>query len=129
MNGDFLLDTNAVIDIRNKPSAFEWLQRQDTVAYVSVVTLGELYFGAKKSQRVSENTEIVDALSDRTLVLSLDSDTARQYAEIRYQLMRSGRPIPQNDVWIAAQARQYGLTLVTRDRHFDVVEGLQTTGW
>jgi tRNA(fMet)-specific endonuclease VapC len=62
-------------------------------------------------------------------VLRVDEGTAEQYAEVRDALKRSGRPIPGNDVWIAALARQYALPLLTRDQHFDFVPGLERVGW
>ena len=56
--------------------------------------------------------------------LPCDFDTARLYGRIKAELRRKGKPIPENDIWIAAAAIQYGLTLVTRDRHFDFIDGL-----
>jgi tRNA(fMet)-specific endonuclease VapC len=58
-------------------------------------------------------------------VLAVDKDTAEQYAEVRDELKRKGRPIPGNDVWIAALARQHALPLLSRDRHFDFVPRLK----
>ena len=62
-------------------------------------------------------------------VLSVDNETASEYALIRGELRRSGRPIPGNDVWIAALARQHALPVLSRDHHFDVVPGLRRIGW
>jgi len=62
-------------------------------------------------------------------VLIVDDITAGRYAEVRNQLKQSGRPIPSNDLWIAALARQHGLPLLSRDGHFDFVCGLQRIGW
>ena len=62
-------------------------------------------------------------------VLSVDETTADEYAEVRYELMRSGRLIPGNDLWIAALARQHTLPLLSRDRHFDFVAGVERVGW
>ena len=61
--------------------------------------------------------------------LVVDEGTAGHYPEVRDELKRSGRPIPGNDVWIAALARQHGLPLFSRDQHFDFVPGLKRFGW
>jgi len=55
--------------------------------------------------------------------------TAQQYGDIKNQLRAKGRPIPENDIWIAAIAMQYQLTLVARDGHFHEVDGLQVEAW
>jgi predicted nucleic acid-binding protein len=62
-------------------------------------------------------------------VLVVDKGTAEEYVEVRDQLKRKGRPIPGNDLWIAALARQHTLPLLSRDRHFDFVSGLERIGW
>jgi tRNA(fMet)-specific endonuclease VapC len=62
-------------------------------------------------------------------VLVCDVETARHYGRVRNELRRKGRPIPENDIWIAATARQHDLILVTRDPHFDEVEGLPIEAW
>jgi tRNA(fMet)-specific endonuclease VapC len=62
-------------------------------------------------------------------VLACDAETAQHYGRIRNVLLAKGRPIPENDIWIAASARQHGLTLVTRDGHFGSVEDLIVERW
>jgi predicted nucleic acid-binding protein len=62
-------------------------------------------------------------------ILFVDEGTAGTYADVRHELKNSGHPIPSNDLWIAALARQYGLPLLSRDRHFDSVSGLMRIGW
>ncbi len=59
----------------------------------------------------------------------VDEETADTYAQVRAELRRAGRPIPENDVWIAALARQHGQEVVSRDGHFDSVEGLRRISW
>ena len=51
------------------------------------------------------------------------------YGVIKQALREKGRPIPENDIWIAAIAQQYGLTLVTRDDHFTAIDGLTLEKW
>lgn len=69
-----------------------------------------------------------DALAT-TSVLAADETTTRHYAEIRLQLASAGTPIPMNDLWIAAIARQHKLPVISRDAHFDQVEGIVRIGW
>jgi tRNA(fMet)-specific endonuclease VapC len=63
------------------------------------------------------------------VILGCNVDTARWYGRIAAQLKTIGRPIPQNDIWIAAIARQYELTMLTRDKHFENVDGLVVESW
>jgi tRNA(fMet)-specific endonuclease VapC len=71
----------------------------------------------------------VEELAEETTVLSCDAGTAAQYGEIKNQLRAKGRPLPENDIWIAAIAIQHGLTLVSRDRHFEEIEALPHEVW
>jgi len=66
--------------------------------------------------------------SHRTLLLP-DECTAETYGDLKAELARLGKPIPDNDLWIAAMARQYDLPLATRDAHFTYVPRLQTLPW
>jgi tRNA(fMet)-specific endonuclease VapC len=93
------------------------------------VTLGELYFGAERSSRAEPNIERIDRVASSTTVLPCTQDTARQYGLVRNALRAKGRPIPENDIWIAATALEHGLILLTRDAHFRHVEGLTVEAW
>jgi tRNA(fMet)-specific endonuclease VapC len=62
-------------------------------------------------------------------VIPCDATTARHYARLRNRLRGKGRPIPENDLWIAATAIEHGLVLVSRDEHFAQVEGLLVESW
>ena len=62
-------------------------------------------------------------------VLDADTTTARRYADVREELRLAKTPIPENDVWIAALARQHDLPLLSRDGHFDCVSGLRRANW
>ncbi len=89
------------------------------------IVLGELYFGARKSGRVEENLALIDEFATNSSILACDTDTAKEYGVIKNTLQEKGRPIPENDIWIAAIARQYKLIVVTRDTHFDEIESLE----
>jgi tRNA(fMet)-specific endonuclease VapC len=92
--------------------------------------LGELYFGAAKSDRPSQNAARIDDFTGSSgIVIGIDGETARLYGSIKAELKRQGKPVPENDIWIAASARQHGLTLVTRDRHFQHIRDLLIEVW
>jgi tRNA(fMet)-specific endonuclease VapC len=97
--------------------------------FLSSIVLGELFFGAQRSARSTENAARISEFAARGSVLACDSGTARHYGRIKSRLREVGRPIPENDIWIAATARQHGLTLVSRDAHFDEVGGLELVAW
>lgn len=129
MSGRFLLDTNIVIALSvNDEAVLENLD-EDAATYVPSIVVGELFFGAYRSARVQENLARTVEFAANNTVLACDADTARRYGQVRNQLRRAGRPIPENDVWIAAIALQYDLTLVSRDSHFDSVESLEVEVW
>jgi len=119
MSGRFLLDTNIVIALFAGEVDIQEHLKQAEEVFVPSIVLGELYFGARKSGRIKENLARIDEFAFSSSVLGCDTDTAREYGAIKDMLRMKGRPIPENDVWIAAIARQYGLVLVSRDTHFD----------
>jgi tRNA(fMet)-specific endonuclease VapC len=129
MSGRNLLDTNIVIALFAQDSAIvEHLDKAEEVFIPSIV-LGELYFGARKSRRVKENLARIDEFAFSNVVLGCDTETARYYGEIKNALREKGRPIPENDVWIAAIALQYDLTLISRDAHFGEIDHLKVESW
>ncbi len=124
MSGKFLLDTNIVIALFAGESAIQQFMREAEQVFVPSIALGELYFGARKSGRVETNLARIDEFALSCSILACDTDTAREYGVIKNTLRAKGRPIPENDIWIAAIARQCGLVLVTRDVHFDEIKDL-----
>ena len=129
MSGRFLLDTNIVIAIFAEESAV--LERAAAADEVSVpaVALGELYYGARKSAQSATNIARIDEFAAAATVLGCDAVTAQQYGKIKNDLRAKGRPIPENDIWIAAVAAQHGLTVVSRDDHFAEVTDLPREVW
>ena len=115
-----LLDTSAYSALhRGDVPILEVLRRSATVALPSIV-LGELHSGFRLGTRLAENTAQLAMFLTRPSVRVLDvtAETALRYAELDVYLRMKGRPIPRNDVWIAAVAMEYGLQLVTTDSHF-----------
>lgn len=129
MGGRFLLDTNIVIALfAEDKNVFAKLKKAQEV-YLSSVAIGELYYGAYHSTKKDENLRKIDAFKAEVAILSCDEFSAQFYGQVKSQLRRKGTPIPENDVWIAAIALQYGLTLVSRDSHFEYIEGLSLEKW
>jgi tRNA(fMet)-specific endonuclease VapC len=129
MSGRFLLDTNIVIALwANDASVTSQLAASSEV-FVPITVLGELYYGARKSAWSAKNVARIDDFAVRSSILLGDLITAQQYGAIKNALRAKGRPIPENDLWIAAVALQYGLTLVTRDEHFRSIDGLTIMKW
>jgi tRNA(fMet)-specific endonuclease VapC len=125
----YLLDTNAAVALLNNDESMVKFLDTNVNSFLSIITIGELYFGAEKSGRAEANRTKVTALAERYRVLSLDAATAYVYGRIYQQLRKKGRPIPMNDVWIAAIALQHNLTLLTRDEHFEEVDNLPLATW
>lgn len=129
----YLLDTDICIYLaRNQPPAVaERLARVplETVA-ISVVTYGELAYGAERSQRTSETLAQLERFASVVRVLPLDAGVSAQYGRVRAALERRGLPIGANDLWIAAHALALKVTLVTDNgREFRRVRGLRVENW
>jgi len=129
MNGRFLLDTNIVIALFAEDTSVQKGLMEAEQVFVPSIVLGELYYGARKSLRTQENIARVDEFAAISAVLVPNIATAQKYGEIKNALRNKGRPIPENDIWIVAITKQYGLTLVTRDEHFKEVEGITMEAW
>ena len=129
MNGSVLLDTNIVIGILAKDQAILSRLIETEAVYLPTVVLGELYFGAFKSAHPDDNAQRIGRLATSSAVLSCDPTTALHYGRIKTGLRAKGRPIPENDIWIAAIALQYGLTVVSRDSHFREIDNLPIQEW
>jgi tRNA(fMet)-specific endonuclease VapC len=129
MSGRVLLDTNIVIALFAKEAVVQQRLAKADEVFVSSIVLGELYYGAQKSSRVEANIARVNTFAAANAVLVCDMATAQYYGVIKNQLRAKGHPIPENDIWIAAIAGQHQLTLVTRDEHFQAVEGLMVEQW
>jgi predicted nucleic acid-binding protein len=124
-----ILDTNALSAVAdNEPSAVR-IFSQATTMELPVIVLGEYRFGIAHSRRRQEYERWLGELVAATRVLPVEDATAGHYARIRAELKKAGHPIPSNDLWIAALARQHRLPLMSRDGHFDAVRDLKRIGW
>ncbi len=129
MNGKYALDTNMVIALLDEEPAATNQAAKATNLYIPAIVMGELFFGAYGSARVKENLARAKAYSLQTEILEVSEETADYYGRIKADLKRLGRPIPENDLWIAALSMQHRLTLASRDQHFAQVSGLAWEQW
>jgi predicted nucleic acid-binding protein len=124
-----ILDTNGLSAMADGDTSLEPLLQQAAEIAVPVIVLGEYRYGIRQSRHRARYERWLAEVLASCRVLVVDEGTAGQYAEVRDELKRSGRPIPGNDLWIAALARQHSLPLLSRDQHFDFVAGLKRVGW
>jgi len=129
MPGSLLLDTNIVIALLAGDAGVRHRLAEADLTFLSSTVLGELHYGARNSTHVKDNLAKIDALAARSAILPVDAATAWHYGRIKSALRAKGRPIPENDIWIASVAEQYDLTLVTRDEHFKEVEAIKVEKW
>ncbi len=129
MPGRFALDTNIVIAMfREDESVFA--QLDDSVEiFLPLTIVGELYHGAEKSANRQQNYDRIEALLLDFPILIYNQSVAIQYGKIKRHVEAKGKPIPENDLWIAACAQYFDLTLATRDLHFANIDGLRTVRW
>lgn len=128
----YLLDTDAAIAlIKGRPEASRWLaERAPSSVGLSGVTKAELYYGARNSQRVEHNLEVLRGFFEPFVSLPFDDRAAEEYGVIRADLERAGTPIGPNDLLIAALARSRDLALVSLNaREFGRVAGLRVVGF
>ena len=127
---EIVLDTSVVVaHLRRQTNLFAVNSGVETL-FLPLVALGELYKGAEKSSQPQVQYALLEKLmQERFELLGPGEVTARFYAQIASNLERSGVPIPQNDLWIAASALETNLPLATRDAHFARVPDLTVLRW
>ncbi|MBW6494075.1 MAG: type II toxin-antitoxin system VapC family toxin [Burkholderiaceae bacterium] len=129
----YLLDTNICIYIaKQRPPAVA--QRFARLAAgsvgMSLITSGELRYGAEKSGQRVQALDKLRRLEALIPVMALDDAVGERYGHIRAHLERAGRPIGNNDLWIAAHALSLGVTLVSSNiREFERVPKLKLDNW
>jgi len=120
-----VLDTNIYIDFgQGKEEVVDLIAGQSTEVLLTVIVLGELFYGFQKGSKSADNEttfrRFVTELG--VSIIDVDEEVARKYSLIYSALSAKGTPIPINDVWIAACCMSVGGTLLTRDRHFEHIE-------
>ena len=103
--------------------------RQCGGPYLPVIIVGEYRFGLLSSRDRERRLAWLTELMRQWEVLEISKDTTVHYAELRQRLKEAATPIPSNDTWIAALARQHGVSILSNDPHFDLVPGVERIGF
>ena len=125
-----ILDTNAVSALaKDDPRIRPVLASVTRQLALPVVVIGEYHYGIGQSNQSAHLKKWLEAFVGDCQVLDIIKETAQHYAEISTELRKIGKPIPDNDIWIAALSREHALPLLSRDAHFDVVRDLKRLSW
>lgn len=124
-----ILDTNAVSALADRDAELLAVLSGTERVFLSFVAVAEFRFGLRGSKKGEEGIVFLEALAAAIPTLYPDAQTVDGYSLIADQLKRTGKPIPQNDMWTAALALQAGMPVLTRDRRFDFVDGISRVGW
>lgn len=130
---DFMLDTNTCIYIAKK-KPIEVLHKFEELKVgqvgMSSITYGELLYGAYKSQHSKKTLIALKELAELIPPLPIPSEAGRHYGQIRYALEKAGKPIGNNNLWIAAHAMALGVVLVTNNiKEFRRIPHLKLENW
>jgi tRNA(fMet)-specific endonuclease VapC len=124
-----ILDTNAVSALLAGDAALGEVLAEEERHHLPVIVIGEYRYGLLGSRFRVHLQGLLGTLVRESLVLLVDETTAETYSQVRDELRRKGRPIPENDIWIASLARQHRQPVVSRDGHFDDVPELRRVAW
>ncbi len=127
MIANLALDTNAYTELaRGNVSLASYVKKSIRVG-VPIIVVGEIQFGALNGEKVSSNLSLLRKFlaTPRVEILGIDQTTTRLFGEIATELRRIGKPIQQNDIWIAAICKQHEFTLATNDKGFNAILGLE----
>ena len=124
-----LLDTNIVIEIFDGNKSIADKINKLKGFCIPAIVLGELYVGINRVINKPKHLKMLYGFMELSTVITIDKETAKHYGEIIASLYKKGKPIPTNDAWIAAIAKQYEFTLITRDKHFNEIENLKIKKW
>jgi len=124
MNGS-ILDTNVITKLLdNDLTAISLVHKIDNV-FTSIVVVGELYFAAANSSKRETNFKNFKEALSCLEIIYIDETVCMSYAEIKLELKKKGKPIPDNDIWIAACAHAKGLSVATFDQHFSEIAQIE----
>ena len=121
-----VIDTNIYsLAMKNNDYATEVLMKAESILVCSIV-IGELLSGFRFGTKVEQNLKLFNEFLDspRVKVVDVTEKTASHYSQIFLDLEKAGKPIPTNDMWIAAVAKENGIAIATADKHFESVPGL-----
>lgn len=120
----YVLDTSAAIQFMRGEQSMTELVLAAEALLLPVIALGELYLGFERAAQPERELRKLKLLVPLCGILRPGNHTAREYARIKAELLNVGQPIPDNDVWVAAEARGLKLPLLANDAHFQRISGL-----
>lgn len=124
-----ILDTNAVSALLAGDKGLAEVLEPADYHHLPLIVIGEYQFGVLVSRKRKKLESVFRKLETESVILAADRTTADWYATLRFELKRKGRPIPENDLWIAALGRQHTLEIVSNDMHFDHVDKIRRISW
>ena len=124
-----ILDTNALSAAAEEHPVVMVVLADVQQLVLPVVVIGEYRYGIAQSRHRARYRRWLDSLINDCSVLDINEQSTHHYAAISAELRQARKPIPTNDLWIAALCRQHDLPLLSRDRHFDVVSGIRRVDW
>lgn len=120
-----ILDTNALSAWADGHAGIEMPLRSSSRLITPSVVLGEYYFGIRQSRQRRHYEDWLRRYLPLTEIATITAATASSYADIRLELKQRGKPVPSNDAWVAALARQHGEPILSNDKHFDLISGVR----
>ena len=124
MNGNVLFDTNVITKMLDNDTQAKNLFKQARFCFTSIIVVGELYYAAVNSGKPKENFELFRNFLSHMKIIPLNDAIAFAFAELKLSLKKIGKPIPENDIWIAASAKTYSLSIATFDKHFTEISDI-----
>ena len=124
-----ILDTNAVSALFVGDPALGQILAAEPRHHLPVIVIGEYRYGLLGSRHRDHLQGLLETLIRESIILPVDETTAETYSQLRGELRRKGKPIPENDLWIAALAVQHKQPVISRDGHFDEVSSLRRVAW
>ncbi len=123
------LDTNSVIAYINGDSGAAKIIELIPELLLPAIVIGEMAYGAQESAHRDNNLKLLKEFSSICTIVHCGEEAAYEYGQIKSNLKKKGKKIPENDMWIAACAKHANLPLISRDSHFDFVDELQRISW
>ena len=124
-----VLDTNVYCDYaEGLPGIVDVIATMGDIIFLPAIVIGELSFGFIKGPKQAYNEKKLQYIIDRLkiFIINVDENVARKYASIYLSLVKKGNKIPLNDVWISACCMEVGGTLLTSDKHFKLVDQIES---
>jgi tRNA(fMet)-specific endonuclease VapC len=122
-----LIDTNCYSALMRGDEEVAQFLDDAEIVYLSTIVAGELMAGFKGGSMERQNRldlkEFIQK-GGKTIIAKVGMETAERFALVKDALKHKGKPIPVNDIWIAAQCMETGAILLSRDQHFNAIEGL-----